>query len=520
MRNPFVAVDSATDLRARARVLRRSWMSAMEGAPSGDVRPVIGRSWQRLASAGLDPETLKPRRAFDRSDLDLARALSPLRHVIDILRGCLLRFADDCEHVMVVVDGPGRILWVEGHNRVRHRADKITFTEGMWWTEDSAGTNAIGTALAIDHAVQIFSAEHFLPEQHAWWCSAAPIHNPLTGESIGIVDLSGPLRTAHPDSLALVAAAASLAEDALQMRQSAADDRLRQAFLEQAPARGRCQRALISADGRVLLAQPAGWIDGHLAPPHEGRALLPGNVETQAEPVGDGGWLIYAPSGRSSSASAEGLLRLQLLGPAPYTAQVDGNEPVALSARHAEILALLVIHSEGLTCDQLTLYLYGELGNPISTRAEMSRLRRLIGPALTARPYRLTGEVDGDFLEVERLLAVGDIGSALETYRGPLLPASQAPAIEQARENLEWALARSVRRSSALLWRWLRTERGREDEEAMAAFIRSVPAADPRQSVVAARLRSQQRRVWTSTPDYGAAATLLQPSTARIRSSS
>ena len=32
----------------------------------------------------------------------------------------------------------------------------------MLWTEDSAGTNAIGTALAIDHAVQIFSAEHFL----------------------------------------------------------------------------------------------------------------------------------------------------------------------------------------------------------------------------------------------------------------------------------------------------------------------------------------------------------------------
>ena len=36
----------------------------------------------------------------------------------------------------------------------------------MLWTEDSAGTNAIGTALEIDHAVQVFSAEHFLAEQH------------------------------------------------------------------------------------------------------------------------------------------------------------------------------------------------------------------------------------------------------------------------------------------------------------------------------------------------------------------
>jgi transcriptional regulator of acetoin/glycerol metabolism len=42
----------------------------------------------------------------------------------------------------------------------------ITVVEGMCWTEDSAGTNAIGTPLAIDHAVQVFSAEHVLPDQH------------------------------------------------------------------------------------------------------------------------------------------------------------------------------------------------------------------------------------------------------------------------------------------------------------------------------------------------------------------
>ena len=72
----------------------------------------------------------------------------------------------------MICDGAGRILWLEGHPGVKEDAeDRIRFTEGMLWTEDSAGTNAIGTALAIDHAVQIFSAEHFLAEQHAWWCS-------------------------------------------------------------------------------------------------------------------------------------------------------------------------------------------------------------------------------------------------------------------------------------------------------------------------------------------------------------
>ena len=86
----------------------------------------------------------------------------------------------------------------------------------MLWTEQSAGTNAIGTALAIDHAVQIFSAEHFLHEQHAWWCSAAPIHDPRTDAIVGVVNLSGPIRSAHPHSLALVMAAAQMAESALR----------------------------------------------------------------------------------------------------------------------------------------------------------------------------------------------------------------------------------------------------------------------------------------------------------------
>jgi hypothetical protein len=47
---------------------------------------------------------------------------------------------------------------------------------------------------------------------------------------------------------------------------------------------------------------------------------------------------------------------------------------------------LLALHREGLTGEELTLALYGERGNPISTRAEMSRLRRLLGPALAGKP--------------------------------------------------------------------------------------------------------------------------------------
>ena len=37
----------------------------------------------------------------------------------------------------------------------------MNFTEGTLWSEPGAGTNAIGTAIAADHAVQVFGPEHF-----------------------------------------------------------------------------------------------------------------------------------------------------------------------------------------------------------------------------------------------------------------------------------------------------------------------------------------------------------------------
>lgn len=106
MRDPFVAVDVATDLRALALRLRHSWESGLGGGKVGTcVRPVIEQSWQRMVGAGLDPDHLEPSRAFARDELSDRRAASPLTGCIDVLRHCLGGFAMDAEHVMVVVDG-------------------------------------------------------------------------------------------------------------------------------------------------------------------------------------------------------------------------------------------------------------------------------------------------------------------------------------------------------------------------------------------------------------------------------
>ena len=104
------------------------------------------------------------------------------------------------------------MLWVEGHAQVQRHAERMNFVPGARWSERYIGTNAPGTALAVDHAVQIFTAEHYCRPVQAWTCAAAPVHDPRTHRLIGAVDITGGDHLASPQSLALVQATARAAE--------------------------------------------------------------------------------------------------------------------------------------------------------------------------------------------------------------------------------------------------------------------------------------------------------------------
>ena len=110
------------------------------------------------------------------------------------------------------------LLTIEGSGAVRRRAaEMMNFAEGVLWSEGGAGTNAIGTAIAADHAVQVFGPEHFNEPVQRWTCSAAPIHDPDTGALLGVIDLTGDFSTVHPHSLAVATATAQAVEAAMRL---------------------------------------------------------------------------------------------------------------------------------------------------------------------------------------------------------------------------------------------------------------------------------------------------------------
>jgi hypothetical protein len=217
MRDPSAA-DAGTDPAARASEIGRAHEAYLDGhPPAGTVRDVVVESWARSVRAKVDPDGYPPIQLLD-SDLDAYRDAHPLARVLPTLRELIGRAAYGADTVMAVTDATGMMLWLEGNAAALAIGENSAAVPGSLWDEESAGTNAIGTALAVDNAVHIFTAEHFRhPVQHLT-CAAAPIHDPATGRMLGVIDVAGGPAVAHPLSLALVRAAARAAEAELAWR--------------------------------------------------------------------------------------------------------------------------------------------------------------------------------------------------------------------------------------------------------------------------------------------------------------
>ncbi len=193
------------------------------------MRPLVAQSWKRSAAAGIDADHAEaPLRLEHRELLDY-RAGHPLASVFPLLHDVLGRAAEDSDCVMAVGDERGQLLWVCGRPAVLRRAESINFVEGTDWGETLIGTNAPGTALRLDAAVQISSREHFNVAYKPWSCAAAPIHDPETGRILGVVDVTGGDAVDLPQTLALVRSVARMAESELGGRCSSDASRHRSA---------------------------------------------------------------------------------------------------------------------------------------------------------------------------------------------------------------------------------------------------------------------------------------------------
>lgn len=413
------------DPRAHARLLAQVRDVVLTGgSPPVAPRPVIAASWRRMRWNALDPAAAPEVPLLDAAELARRREASGLEPLLPLLRRRLLTAAESAGQLMVVVDPHGRVLWREGGADVRRRADALGFVEGSAWDEGSVGTNAIGTALAVGTPVHVHAAEHYAETHLPWTCAAAPLHDPRSGRLLGAVDLSGPAHTVHASTLALVEAVARLVELEVHAAQAQRLDRLR-ATAAPLLARLAGPALVVGQDGTVAAATgfaapervELGSGDDALA---DGTLRVPGLGRCAVEPL-PGGWLLRPRSGQEPAGDVALVLDLAAPAPQVLVSGASGKWALALSPRHAEILLSLLVHPDGRTAAQVSQDLFADPGRTVTVRAEVSRLRRTLGPVLAHQPYRLAAHVTGAL----RLPPAGL----------PVLPGSTAPVVATMRAD-------------------------------------------------------------------------------------
>jgi GAF domain len=180
-------------------------------------------------------------------------------------------------------------------------------------------------------------------------------------------------------------------------------------------------------------------------------------------------------------ARAAGGLHLQALG-RPDMVLTAAGRSLRLSLRHSEILAVLATHPGGLSGDELAVMLYPGDVSPATLRAEVVRLRSLLGAdVLASRPYRLLAEVTSDWAEVAAQLAAGDLAAALKRYPGPLLPPSEAPEVVRLRADLHGWLRALVLADGGqeLVVNWTQSRWGADDLEMWHRQCALLPSRSP-----------------------------------------
>jgi hypothetical protein len=484
------AMSLSSDPPAQFHLLQQLHEAMLSGEKlPASPRSVISESWQRSLAARVNPDNYRPPVVYNSDEVADVRSTHPLHAVLLPLRELLVSIADESHHIMIITDAEGTILWREGPTDLCLRADPVGLCEGTRWAEDVIGTNAMGTALAVDTPVQIYSAEHLVRTYHAWTCAAAPVHDPDTGSVLGTIDISGLLHGLHPAVVCLVNATAQIAESHLRRRMELRDEQLRARNMPHlAGLRGE-PGALLTSTGRVIAAEPnCRWPGRIQIRPGADRVLLDDGREALLEPL-PGGYLVRV-SHSARAAVRWPKLSLSFLGDRPV-AVLDGRE-LPLTLRRAELLTLLALHPAGLTAEQLALQLYGDDGNPTTVRAEIHRLRAQLGePAMQTKPYRLRAQVDADFLTVRAALRAGKLHTALAACQAPLLAQSDAPAIRAERDQLAVALRSAVlgHRNLEAVWTFSQTTLGQDDLDVFKRLARELPSLDPRQPVVQARLK-------------------------------
>ena len=176
---PAAAPDSELLATARTTFLLD------EPVAPGVVRAPILASWTRSRLWHVSPDRVDT--PFD-ADLDLDTVLTRAADLV------LAEVADQlaAEPVsLILCDSRGTVLRRRTcDSRLEQQLDRVLLAPGFSYAEQHVGTNGIGTALEARGPARVFGHEHYMEHLETLACVGVPVRHPLTGKTVGVVDLT------------------------------------------------------------------------------------------------------------------------------------------------------------------------------------------------------------------------------------------------------------------------------------------------------------------------------------------
>jgi len=213
------------DAGDRLAANRERFLTAEPVEPN-QVRNTILASWWRSRRWHV---------AADRIDLSYVRDPdldTPLtRSAVPVLRQ--LRESLEGQPISVILtDANGVVLTrMAADQQLDRHLDSVKLAPGFSYAEESVGTNGIGTALEIGRPAHVFGHEHYAENLEDLACAGVPIHHPISGKTVGAVDLTCWRRDADPLLIALAKTTAGQITHALFTAGSAPEMELLQEYL-------------------------------------------------------------------------------------------------------------------------------------------------------------------------------------------------------------------------------------------------------------------------------------------------
>jgi sigma-54 dependent transcriptional regulator, acetoin dehydrogenase operon transcriptional activator AcoR len=180
---------------------REQFLAAASDESSGgldDVRTIIRASWRRSRDWHVPADRIDLS-YLGEPDLDtpLTRAAMPvLWQLRENLEG---------QPVSIILTGPTGLVLARlraGSGLDRH-LDGVQLSPGFSYSEQFVGTNGIGTALEGGRAEHVFGHEHYAENLEDLACAGTPIRHPISGRTVGLVDLTCWNKDADPLLIAL-----------------------------------------------------------------------------------------------------------------------------------------------------------------------------------------------------------------------------------------------------------------------------------------------------------------------------